>query len=665
MTKGTIICVDDEVMVLTSLRDQLSQQIARDYEVEAVESAEEALEMLQEYQENQVEVPLVITDQIMPGMKGDQFLIELHEQHPKTLKILLTGQANAEQVGNAVNQANLYRYIAKPWEETDLILTVKEALRRYAQDKQLAEQNEELKQLNISLEQKVTERTLQLAEAKKAAEIANQAKSEFLANMSHELRTPLNGILGYAQILRRDKESTPKQKDALEIMYKCGNHLLTLIEEVLDLSKIEARKLELCPTDFLLSPFLEEIVEICRIKAEQKEIAFTYQILNQLPLGIKADQKRLLQILLNLLSNAIKYTPTGSVTFKVGLLVAGDDFQAAASPNQSSSVPLAKGESLKEDNQGGKSPIQNCQIRFQVEDTGLGIAPEQLDTIFLPFEQVGESARTTEGTGLGLAITQKLAAMMGSKVYVESTPGQGSKFWLDLEFPLASAQLSSTSIQSPQNVMGYHGSTRKILIIDDRWENRLVLVNMLVPLGFEAIEATNGKEGLERAARVQPDLIITDLIMPEMDGWEMTRQLRQSPQLENVVVIASSASVFSAERQKSQEVGCNDFLPKPIRLEELLEQLQIHLDLTWIYDIDERITDEMRDAGEMTVPPAAELENLYDAALNGDIQAIKEEATRLQELGSQYQTFAHKVLELADAFEDEAIVNLVEPHLLF
>ncbi|MGB3239091.1 MAG: response regulator [Geitlerinemataceae cyanobacterium] len=643
MTRKAIVCVDDERIILSSLRDQLAQQIGNEYEIELAESGEEAIEIFEECQADNIEVSLIITDQIMPGVKGDELLIQIHKRYPKTLKILLTGQADADAVGNAVNWANLYRYISKPWDVADLNLTVTEALRSYDRDRKLAEQNEslqkmnaELKQLNISLEQKVAERTAQFEEAKQTAESANQAKSEFLANMSHELRTPLNGILGYAQILRRDRNSTTKQQEGFEIIYQCGNHLLTLIEEVLDLSKIEARRLELIPEKFKIESFLQEIAEICRIRAEQKEIQFSFQVLNQLPLGICADKKRLRQILLNLIGNAIKFTDRGSVTFKVGSIVGGD---------RANSANMAR-------------------IRFQIEDTGIGIAPQHTQQIFVPFEQAGESSRQAQGTGLGLAISQKLAGMMGSQIFVKSTLGKGSLFWIDLEFPVASIQSEMTISRALRSIVGYQGEPRKILVVDDRWENRSVLVNLLEPMGFEVVEACNGKEGLETALRVNPDLIVVDLLMPEMDGWEMTRQVRQNPQLKTVPILASSASVFERERQKSQEVGCNDFLAKPIQAEDLFDRLETHLNLHWIYENDREIEVESNSVESSVIPPFEELLPLYEHAQNGDIQRIKQEALRLYNLDPKYRDFAEQVIELAEFFEDEEIVRLVEPYIL-
>jgi signal transduction histidine kinase len=643
MSRKAIVCVDDERIVLSSLRDQLAQQIGDEYEIELAESGEEAIEIFEECQAENLDISLIITDQIMPGIKGDELLIHLHKLYPKTLKILLTGQADADAVGNAVNSANLYRYISKPWDIADLNLTVIEALRSYDRDRQLAEQNatlqkmnETLKQLNISLEQKVAERTAQFEEAKQLAESANQAKSEFLANMSHELRTPLNGILGYAQILCRDRNSTPKQQEGFEIIYQCGNHLLTLIEEVLDLSKIEARRLELIPENFQLEPFLQELSEICRIRAEQKEIQFSYQVLNQLPLGIRADKKRLRQILLNLIGNAVKFTDRGTVTLKVGSLVVGDRTSSA----------------------------NTAQIRFQIEDTGIGIDPQKTQQIFLPFEQVGESSRQAQGTGLGLAISQKLAEMMGSQICVKSTIGQGSTFWIDLEFPVVSTQLETPIVRVLRTIIGYQGERRKILVVDDRWENRSVLVNLLEPIGFDMIEAKNGKEGLKTALRVQPDLIIVDLLMPDMNGWEMTRQARQNPKLKMVPIIASSASVFEQERQKSQEAGCNDFLPKPIQADNLFDQLKTHLNLTWICEHDSASDEYGNPVEPSVIPPFEELLQLYEYAQDGDIQRIKKEALRLYNLDPKYRDFADRVIELADFFEDEAIVELVEPYIL-
>ncbi len=482
-----------------------------------------------------------------------------------------------------------------------------------------------------SLQQKLGE----LEVARAAAETANQSKSQFLANMNHELRTPLNGILGYVQILQREPTTTEKHIKGFRVIHQCASHLLTLINDILDLSKLEAQKMELYPQDFHFANFLASTADICRIKSEQKGVDFKFQPGANLPTAVHADDKRLRQVLLNLLSNAVKFTDVGKVSFRIEVV---DD----PSPDLE----------------------QTRRIRFQVKDSGIGIAQEKLAAIFLPFEQAGKRERNMEGTGLGLAISQQIIEKMGGSIQVDSVLGQGSCFWFELDLPLASEWITTEAI-TDKIVVGYGGERRKILVVDDREENRSVAVNLLEPLGFELAEAENGQQALDIALEMRPDLIITDIHMAVMDGLEMTRQLRQMTDFAQTPIIASPATLSQVDMQDSVDAGCSSFFPKPLDLNGLLVEIKRLLNLEWILaqnpNAEVAEDDAPSQTAELAFPPPAELADLYTAVQGGFMSEVQQEANRLKKLAPKYIPLGNKILELSQQFDDEGILRLLKP----
>lgn len=471
-----------------------------------------------------------------------------------------------------------------------------------------------------------------LAQAKMVAESANRAKSAFLANISHELRTPLNGILGYTQIFNRDRTLNTKQKEGIEIIQHSGEHLLTLINDILDLSKIEAGRVELQVTSINLPNLLKNIVEMFKIRAQQKGIAFTYQPILPFPIGLLADEKRLQQIIVNLLGNAMKFTEKGMVTLKIAYI--------------------------------------NNRLRIEISDTGIGIAPANLSKIFRPFEQVCEIMRKSEGTGLGLSITKSLVETMGGILQVQSVVGVGSTFWTELELT-ATTECIDEKKQSPK-VVGYQllpdsplnkqdRHHYKILIVEDKIENRLFLAEFLQSIGFETEEAGDGKQAILQTQTRHPDLILMDLMMPILSGLDATRILRTELNFSELPIIAVSASAFSHDYETALAVGFNDFVSKPVDIDQLLECLQKYLKLSWIDDTVEspETVNYPVESLDIKLPDYCNTKLLH-LAHQGDIAGILKCVDQLMLEEPDLLPPLQHIRQLAKRFEEEEICKLLE-----
>ena len=371
----------------------------------------------------------------------------------------------------------------------------------------------ELTQYRSHLEELIQERTIALQNAKEQAEKANLAKSTFLSSMSHELRTPLNAILGFTQILIHQENLDVTQREQLNIVRNSGEHLLNLINDLLDLGRIEAEKMEIQHSAFNLPDVIQEIISISTLKAEEKDLIIHFEPQTLLPEHVLGDERKIKQIFLNLLSNAVKYTQEGNIIIRVWYEDTG-------------------------------SGLLSCEI----EDTGIGIPKNKLDVIFEPFSNLSSERRGVEGAGLGLSITKKLVEMMQGTLKVRSDPGKGSVFRFEVLLP--SVELSEAPLKTEDLITGYEGERKSILVVDDNPENAELLVSLLKPIGFEVMIANSGKESVDIARKEKPDLILLDLVMPIIDGLDVLRILKKDPNLNHIHIIGVSAQISQNERKQ-------------------------------------------------------------------------------------------------------------------
>lgn len=461
--------------------------------------------------------------------------------------------------------------------------------------------------------------TLQ-AEIEKIAD----AKTRFLANISHELRTPLNGILGYAQIMMRSPDLNPEQQRGITTIYNCGSHLLDLVNDILDFSKLETDNIELNPVDFQFPSFCQRIVETCRVQAEQKGLKLIYNPSFNLPIGINADKNRLRQVMTNLISYAIKSTNQGYVKLTI---------QAFPYPrNQNNQV-----------------------INIKISKTDGGLTNEQIQSLFSPFENVYNHQPKGDEPGFAIALSQKILQKMGSTLKIKSKIPTGSVFSFALICEITHDWTENSTINSSGKIVGYTGEKKKILIVDDNWKNRSILISLLEPLKFMIFEADNGNDALQQAEVIQPDLIISDMGMPIMDGWELAAKIRCCPHLSATKFILSSHIVMEYEQNMTTHKGVDAFLSKPINTDELYQVLNQQLGINWIYANHTIEDTNVEVPGEISIPPFPVIASLVEFAKRGQIRGIQDELIRIEALDPSYGKFVKKLREYTQTFNIQKI----------
>jgi DNA-binding response OmpR family regulator len=568
-SKANILIVDDEPANIKVLMGVLEKH---GYEVRTALDGRQAIASAVKRTPD-----LILLDVLMPEMNGFEACRQLktNERTNRVPIIFLSGLGETEDIVQGLNLGGA-DYIVKPFRIEEVLARVETHLSILALQRQLLSEIQErrraeraLTELNAELEQRVAERTahlytrtMELSKAKEAAEAASIAKSKFLSKMSHELRTPLNPIMGYAQILKKQNNLTDIQKGQLEIISDCCQNLAALISDILELVRIDTHKATVARAVFNLKGLVETVVSDSRQKAQKKGLDIRYEKIEDLPEMVYGDGRMIRKVLFNLLDNAVKFTLNGALAFRASVV-----------QNPGADTPYSE---------SGR----RWRLRFDIMDTGIGIAKEHLDNIFKPFYQTEMDDRVVEGAGLGLTLSHRLLLLMGGRLSVQSPSawasqfngGPGSTFTVELNLESVPGGRHRVGAAIPDQ----WEEQKRLLIVHDQSSHLYLLREAMEPLGFDVARAGSGREALVTAAQFHPDVILLDLMMPGIDSLELLQHIRTNEDLEKVQILAVSAATFGKKQLAAFTAACNDVTEKPISIEKLLEIMGEHLVITWV-----------------------------------------------------------------------------------